>query len=178
MDQRKLENLLEAIEKSKDCELHAFIYALGIPNVGVKTAKDLVKRFKCIEGLKNATFEELVSVPDVGDIVAQDVMSFFKEEKVLETIDELLALGVKPKFEEVEVTDNPFMGKTVVATGSLQNYSRSAIKDKLESLGAKVAGSVSKKTDYVIAGEAAGSKLQKHRSLVLRYFQKRSLKKY
>lgn len=162
---KKAQNLLKAIENSKECELHAFIYALGIPNVGVKTAKDLVSRFKSIEGLKNATFEELVSVPDVGDIVAQDVMSFFKEEKVLETIDELLALGVNPKFEEVEVTENPFMGKTVVATGSLQNYSRSEIKEKLESLGAKVAGSVSKKTDYVIAGEAAGSKLTKAEEL-------------
>ncbi len=162
---KKAQNLLKAIENSKECELHAFIYALGIPNVGVKTAKDLVSRFKSIEGLKNATFEELVSVPDVGDIVAQDVMSFFKEEKVLETIDELLALGVNPKFEEVEVTENPFMGKTVVATGSLQNYSRSEIKEKLESLGAKVAGSVSKKTDYVIAGEAAGSKLTKAQEL-------------
>ena len=162
---KKAQNLLKAIENSKECELHAFIYALGIPNVGVKTAKDLVSRFKSIEGLKNATFEELVSVPDVGDIVAQDVMSFFKEEKVLETIDELLELGVNPKFEEVEVTENPFMGKTVVATGSLQNYSRSEIKEKLESLGAKVAGSVSKKTDYVIAGEAAGSKLTKAQEL-------------
>ena len=162
---KKAQNLLEAIENSKECELHAFIYALGIPNVGVKTAKDLVSRFKSIEGLKNATFEELVSVPDVGDIVAQDVMSFFKEEKVLETIDELLELGVNPKFEEVEVTENTFRGKTVVATGSLQNYSRSEIKEKLESLGAKVAGSVSKKTDYVIAGEAAGSKLTKAQEL-------------
>ena len=158
---KKAQNLLEAIEKSKECELHSFIYALGIPNVGVKTAKDLVNKFKSIEGLKNATFDELVSVPDVGDVVAQDVMSFFKEEKVLETIDELLEIGINPKFKEVEVSENPFMGKTVVATGSLKNYSRSEIKDKLESLGAKVSGSVSKKTDYVIAGEAAGSKLAK-----------------
>lgn len=162
---KKAQNLLDAIEKSKDCELYAFIYALGIPNVGVKTAKDIVNKFKSIEGLKNAKFEELVEVPDVGDVVAQDVVSFFKEEKVLETIDELLELGVNPKFEEVEVTENPFMGKTVVATGSLQNYSRSEIKAKLESLGAKVAGSVSKKTDYVIAGEAAGSKLTKAQEL-------------
>ena len=92
-------------------------------------------------------------------------MSFFKEEKVLETIEELLQLGVKPKFEEVEVSENPFMGKTVVATGSLKNYSRSEIKEKLEALGAKVAGSVSKKTDYVIAGESAGSKLKKAQEL-------------
>lgn len=162
---KKAQNLLEAIEKSKDCELYAFIYALGIPNVGVKTAKDLVSRFKSIEGLKNATFEELIGVQDVGDIVAQGVIAFFKEEKVLQTIEELLDLGVSPKFAEKEVVENPFEGKTVVATGSLKNYSRTEIKDKLESLGAKVAGSVSKKTDYVIAGEAAGSKLTKAEEL-------------
>ena len=162
---KKAQNLLEAIEKSKDCELYAFIYALGIPNVGVKTAKDLVSRFKSIEGLKKATFEELVGVQDVGDIVAQGVIAFFKEEKVLQTIEELLALGVTPKFAEKEVIENPFEGKTVVATGSLKNYSRTEIKDKLEGLGAKVAGSVSKKTDYVIAGEAAGSKLTKAEEL-------------
>lgn len=162
---KKAQNLLEAIEKSKDCELYAFIYALGIPNVGVKTAKDLVGRFKSIEGLKSATFEELVGVQDVGDIVAQGVIAFFKEDKVLQTIEELLALGVNPKFAEKEVIENHFEGKTVVATGSLKNYSRTEIKDKLESLGAKVAGSVSKKTDYVIAGEAAGSKLTKAEEL-------------
>jgi len=162
---KKAQNLLEAIEKSKDCELYSFIYALGVPNVGVKTAKDLVNRFKSIEGLKSATFEELVSVQDVGDIVAKDVMEFFNEEKVMETIQELLDLGVNPKFDEKEVVENPFEGKTVVATGSLKNYSRTEIKDKLESLGAKVAGSVSKKTDYVIAGEAAGSKLTKAEEL-------------
>jgi len=162
---KKAQNLLQSIEKSKDCELQAFIYALGIPNVGVKTAKDLVNKFKSIEGLKNATFEELVSVSDVGDIVARDVLTFFKEEKVIKTIDELLQLGVNPKFTEKEVIANPFEGKTMVATGSLQNYSRNEIKEKLESLGAKVSGSVSKKTDYVIAGEAAGSKLKKAQEL-------------
>lgn len=115
--------------------------------------------------MKNATFEELVGVQDVGDIVAQGVVAFFKEEKVLQTIEELLALGVRPKYEEKEVIASAFEGKTVVATGSLKNYSRTEIKDKLESLGAKVAGSVSKKTDYVIAGEAAGSKLTKAEEL-------------
>lgn len=162
---KKAQNLLEAIEKSKHCELHAFIYALGIPNVGVKTAKDLVNKFKSIEGLKNATFEELIGVQDIGDVVAQDVMAFFKEEKVIQTIEELLFLGVSPEFDEKEVVENPFEGKTVVATGSLKNYSRTEIKDKLESLGAKVSGSVSKKTDYVIAGESAGSKLTKAQEL-------------
>lgn len=162
---KKAQNLLDAIEKSKNCELHRFIYALGIPNVGVKTAKDLVNKFKSIEGLKNATFEDLVEVQDVGDIVAKCVMEFFKEEKVISTINELLNLGVNPIFEEKEIIESLFEGKTVVVTGTLQNYSRGSIKEKLEGFGAKVAGSVSKKTDYVIAGEEAGSKLKKAQEL-------------
>lgn len=159
--EKKAQKVLDAIEKSKDCQLNSFIYALGIPNVGVKTAKDLVAKFKSIEGLKKATFEELVSVSDVGDIVAKCVLEFFKEEKVISTIDELLMLGVKPFYEEKEIIESLFEGKTVVVTGSLKNYTRTSIKEKFESLGAKVSGSVSKKTDYVLAGEEAGSKLTK-----------------
>ncbi|GFZ32481.1 DNA ligase [Clostridium zeae] len=158
---KKAQNLLNAVEKSKDCQLHSFIYALGIPNVGVKTAKDLVKRFKNLENLEKATYEELISVSDIGGIVAKSIIDFFSQEKVIITINELLELGVKPKFEESEVKENLFEGKTVVVTGSLASYSRTEIKDKLESLGAKVSGSVSKKTDYVIVGEDAGSKYTK-----------------
>ncbi|GKU26455.1 NAD-dependent DNA ligase LigA [Clostridium folliculivorans] len=158
---KKAQNLLNAVENSKDCQLHSFIYALGIPNVGVKTAKDLVKRFKNLENLEKATYEELISVSDIGGIVAKSIIDFFSEEKVITTINELLALGVKPRFEESEVKENPFEGKTVVVTGSLASYSRTEIKEKLESLGAKVSGSVSKKTDYVIVGEDAGSKYTK-----------------
>lgn len=164
---KKAQNLLDAVGKSKSPDLYRFIYALGIPNVGVKTAKDLVNRFKSIEGLKNANFEELVDVQDVGDIVAKCVLEFFNEEKVVATIDELLELGVKPVFEEVEIIESQFSGKTVVVTGTLQKYSRNEIKAKLESLGAKVSGSVSKKTDYVVAGEEAGSKLTKAKELGL-----------
>ena len=162
---KKAQNLLDAVEKSKNPELYRFIYALGIPNVGVKTAKDLVNTFKSIEGLKNATFEELVGVQDVGDIVARCVMEFFHEEKVINTINELLSLGINPRYKEQEIQESAFSGKTVVVTGTLQNYSRGEIKAKLESLGAKVSGSVSKKTDYVIAGEEAGSKLTKAQEL-------------
>ena len=162
---KKAQNLLDAVERSKTPELYRFIYALGIPNVGVKTAKDLVNKFKSIDGLKSATFDELVSVQDVGDIVAKCVLEFFHEEKVLDTIDELLKLGVNPSFEEQVIVESSFNGKTVVVTGTLQNYSRGEIKAKLESLGAKVSGSVSKKTDYVIAGEEAGSKLKKAQDL-------------
>ncbi|MGL5085235.1 MAG: NAD-dependent DNA ligase LigA, partial [Clostridium sp.] len=163
--EKKAKNLLDAVNKSKDCELYRFIYALGIPNVGVKTAKDLVNTFKSLEGLKNAKFEELVAVPEVGDIVAKCVMEFFKEEKVINTIEELLKLGVAPRYEEKQIIASPFEGKTVVVTGTLKNYSRGEIKSKLEILGAKVSGSVSTKTDYVVAGEEAGSKLIKANEL-------------
>lgn len=162
---KKAQNLLDAIEASKDCTLEAFIYALGIQNVGVKTAKDIVNKFKSLEGLKKATFEELVSVPDVGDIVANCIVEFFHEEKVLKTIDELLEIGVNPKFEEKEIVESIFEGKTVVVTGTMEKYSRKEIKEKLETLGAKVAGSVSKKTDYVVYGKEAGSKLTKAEEL-------------
>ena len=162
---KKAQNLLDAVEKSKNCTLEAFLYSLGIPNVGVKTAKDLVKRFESLENLEKATFEELVSVQDVGDIVARSIMEFFKEERTLKVINELLELGVKPYYEKKEVLESSFMGKTVVVTGTLKKYSRTSIKEKLESLGAKVSGSVSKKTDFVIAGEAAGSKYDKAKSL-------------
>ncbi|EGT0000467.1 NAD-dependent DNA ligase LigA [Clostridium perfringens] len=162
---KKAQNLLDAIEKSKDCTLEAFLYSLGIPNVGVKTAKDLVKRFESLENLEKATFEELVSVQDVGDIVARSIIEFFKEERTLKVINELLSLGVNPHYEKKEVLESLFMRKTVVVTGTLENYSRTSIKEKLESLGAKVSGSVSKKTDFVIAGEAAGSKYDKAKSL-------------
>ena len=159
--EKKAQKLLDAVEGSKDCELSAFIYALGIPNVGVKTSKDLVNKFKSLEGLENATFEELIDVQDVGDIVAQGVVEFFNEEKVIKTIEELLNLGVKPHFEETKIIESIFKDKIVVVTGTLNNYSRTTIKEKLELLGAKVSGSVSKKTDYVLAGEEAGSKLTK-----------------
>lgn len=159
---KKAENLLNALEKSKDCELDSFIYSLGIVNVGKKTAKDLAKTFNTLENIENATFEQLVAIPDIGDVVAKNIVEFFSLEKSKETINELLQLGVKPRETEVkEVVDNAFAGKTVVVTGSLQDFSRTEIKDKLEDLGAKVSGSVSKKTDYVIVGEDAGSKYTK-----------------
>lgn len=162
---KKAQNLLDSIENSKNCTLDAFIYALGIKNVGVKTARDIVNRFKSIEGLKKATFDELVEIPDVGDIVASCIVEFFNEDKVIETINELLKIGVNPIFEEMEIIQSVFEGKTVVVTGTMDKYSRKEIKEKLETLGAKVSGSVSKKTDYVVAGKEAGSKLTKAQEL-------------
>jgi DNA ligase (NAD+) len=115
-----------------------------------------------------ASFEELVSVQDIGDIVAQSVIEFFKEDKIVNSINELLNLGVKPHYEEVKVLENEFAGKTVVVTGSLTGYSRTEIKEKLEALGAKVSGSVSKKTDYVLVGAEPGSKYDKAVELGIR----------
>lgn len=159
--QKKAQNLLDAIEKSKHCSLDAFVYALGIPNVGKKTATDLVKTFKNLADLENAVYDELIAIPDVGGIVAQSVLDFFHNEKIRESINQLLELGVSPHYEEKIVVENPFKGLTVVVTGTLQTYSRSDIKKLLEGLGAKVSGSVSKKTNYVIVGEDAGSKYDK-----------------
>lgn len=158
---KKADNLLKAIENSKNCDLSSFIYALGIPNVGKKTATDLAKKFKSLEALQKASFEELVSVQDIGDIVAESVLDFFKEEKIIKNINELLELGIKPAFEETTSINNVFNGKTIVVTGSLEGFSRTEIKEKLEALGAKVAGSVSKKTDYVLVGTEPGSKYDK-----------------
>ncbi|KOR25047.1 NAD-dependent DNA ligase LigA [Clostridium sp. L74] len=158
---KKSQNLIDAIKNSKDCDLASFIYALGIPNVGKKTANDLVAKFKTLENIENATIEELVEVPDVGEIVAKSVYDFFADEKIINNIEELLNLGVKPYYEEEIINENPFMNKTIVVTGSLNNYSREEIKDKLQSLGAKVSSSVSKNTDYVLAGEKPGSKYDK-----------------
>lgn len=159
--EKKAQNLMDAIESSKECDLPSFIYALGIPNVGKKTSTDLCKKFKNIDNLKKAKFEELVSVEDIGDIVAQSVLDFFNDETILKSIDELLSLGVTPKFKEKEIQENVFNGKTIVVTGSLGSFSRNEIKEKLQSLGAKVSGSVSKKTDYVLVGKDPGSKYEK-----------------
>lgn len=159
--EKKAQNLVNAIEKSKSCSLASFIYALGIPNVGKKTATDLSKNFKSLDNIIQSSEEELVSIQDVGEIVAKSIIEFFNEDKIINSINELLELGVKPIFEEEEVSKSLFSDKTVVVTGSLENYTRTTIKEKLQSVGAKVSGSVSKKTDYVLAGKEAGSKYDK-----------------
>lgn len=158
---KKAKNLIEAIEKSKNCDLPSFVYSLGIPNVGKKTSVDLCKKFNTLDNLKKATLEELISVEDIGDIVAESIMEFFKDDNILKNINELLNLGINPEFKQEKIEKNIFNGKTLVVTGSLQSFSRSEIKEKLQSLGAKVSSSVSKKTDYVLVGKDPGSKYEK-----------------
>lgn len=165
--ERRINNLMAAIERSKDCTLGAFIFAIGIPNVGAKTAKDLARRFGTIEALRSATVEQLTEVPDVGEIVARSIVEFFADPSIATQVDRLLAHGVKPRPEEVQ-QDSPISGKTIVVTGTLEKLDRRQAEALIESLGGKASGSVSKKTDYVLAGESAGSKLTKARELGVR----------
>lgn len=170
---KKADNLLSAIEKSKGCSLDSFIYSLGVPHVGKKTAQDLAKAFGTLEALEKAEPEALLEVPEVGGIIARSVYQFFRDDKIRQVIDHLLAAGVRPAGQEdggpgaqaLEAQANPFAGKNVVATGVLQSYSRREIEAKLKSLGATPQDSVTKTTDYVIAGEKAGSKLAKAQAL-------------
>jgi len=165
--ERKAANLIEAFEKSKSCELAKFLFALGIPNTGKTTTKMLADHFGALEPIMAAEQEELIQLPDVGGIVAESIYGFFRDPLIVDSIKRMLAAGVTPVAEErvVAPVDNFFSGKTVVITGTFTAMGRDEATKKLESLGAKVTGSVSKKTDLVIAGESAGSKLAKAQEL-------------
>jgi DNA ligase (NAD+) len=168
MGEKSAQNLLDAIENSKHPTLARFIYSLGIRNVGEATAKDLARHFGKLKNLMDADEEQLQRVRDVGPVVAQSIVAFFAEKHNVDVINALLdekCGGVRPRESEGEpVEDLPLAGKTFVLTGTL-GIPREEAKEKLEALGAKVAGSVSKKTDYVVAGVEAGSKLDKAREL-------------
>ncbi len=163
---KSISNLLEAIEKSKENSLERLIFALGIPHVGAKTAKILAGRFETMENLENASLEDLVNIPDIGEIIAQSVRNFFENDHHKAMVEELKDLGINmtylgPKVEENET----FAGKTFVLTGSLQTFTREEAKEKIESLGGKTVDSVSKKTSVVIVGDSPGSKYTKAQEL-------------
>ena len=170
MGPKSAQNVVSALEKAKETTLARFLYALGIREVGEATAANLAAHYGSVEALKAADIESLKGVQDVGDVVAKHVVNFLSEEHNQQVIDELLSPEINIHWPEVQVIvpeeiDSPFAGKTVVLTGSLSILSRDEAKDRLTALGAKVSGSVSKKTDLVIAGEAAGSKLAKAQEL-------------
>lgn len=168
MAEKSASNIVNALEASKSTTLERFIYGLGIREVGVTTAKNLVAHFGFFETIRNALLEELITVQDVGDIVAKHVVAFFQNPLNQQTIDQLIALGIHWQEQEpVESGSLPLTGKTYVVTGTLAAMSRDDAKQRLQALGAKVAGSVSKKTDALIAGEKAGSKLTKAQDLGL-----------
>lgn len=165
--EKRSQNLLDALQNSKTRPLAAFINALGIPNVGVKTAKDLAKRFGSIQALSKADAQELTAISDIGDIVAGSIAGFFADEKNAKAIEEFKAIGIDPR-EEIVSPNNAagvFAGMTIVVTGTLPTLGRKDAEALIEENGGKAAGSVSKKTSYVLAGEAAGSKLTKAQTL-------------
>lgn len=167
MGPKSAQNLIAALEKAKQTTFARFLYALGIREVGEATAANLAAHFRNLTNLRAADIEALKSVPDVGEIVAKHVLNFLGEEhnqKVIEALENVISWP-EPQQIIAEEIDSPFAGKTVVLTGSLTILSRDEAKDRLTALGAKVSGSVSKKTDLVIAGEAAGSKLVKAQEL-------------
>lgn len=164
MGDKLADNLLTAIEQSKLRELSRFIYALGIRQVGEHTAKLLAKAFGSMENLERTTAEELLSIREIGPQVASSILSFFHNQENLLVIRRLFAAGVTPTVEEKKV-GGKFTGKTFVFTGALTRFSRDEAKRMVENEGGHAAGSVSKKTDYVVAGAEAGSKLDKAREL-------------
>ena len=166
--EKKAKSLIEAIEKSKDCSLGAFLFAIGIPNIGEKTARDIARHFGTLEQVRAASLDELITIDDVGDIVANSIVSFFADEKIAQTIDRMLSLGVSPRPEGKKQEGGVFSGMTIVVTGKLEHFSRDEAEKAIEQNGGKAAGSVSKKTTMVLAGEAAGSKLDKAQSLGIR----------
>lgn len=165
---KKIANLMQAIENSKHPTLGAFLFAIGIPNVGSKTARDIAKRFGTLNAVRSATAEQLIEIPDVGAIVAQDVVDFFNDESISAQIDRLLAHGVTPKAEEVSDEPGLLTGKTIVVTGTMERMGRSNIEALIAKLGGKAASSVSKKTDFVVTGPGAGSKLTKANELSIK----------
>ena len=160
--EKSLNNLFASIESSKSNSLEKLLFALGIRYVGAKTAKILAKKYRNIDNLKVATFDELKDIPDIGDVIANSVVEYFKDEDNINTINELKQLGLNMEYLGEEVKENTFFtGKTFVLTGGLNDFTRDEAKNIIENLGGNCSGSVSKKTDVVIAGVDPGSKYTK-----------------
>ena len=159
------QNLIDSINKSKENDLYRLITALGIRHVGGKASKVLARKYKTMENLQNANFEQLSQINDIGEVMANSIIEFFMQEQTKDLIEKLKNAGVNMNCLEEESDDKRFEGKTFVLTGSLELFTRKEAEDIIEKLGGKTSSSVSKKTDYVLAGEDAGSKLTKAQSL-------------
>lgn len=166
MGEKSAQNVLNSLEKAKQTTLPRFLFALGIRDVGESTALNLANHFGTLEAIQVATFEQLQEVQDVGEVVANRIVSFWKEPHNVTVVEDLQAQGIHwQAVEKVEIADNPLKDKNVVLTGTLSQLTRDQAKALLQGLGCKVSGSVSSKTDYLIAGEKAGSKLTKAQEL-------------
>ena len=160
---KKAENLIGAIAKSKNTTADRLLFALGIDGIGKKTAKDLIKRFGTIESLVSATKEDLTAVDGIGDVLADNIVGYFKDEENLQELQDLYNAGVTVRTEEKK--EGVFSGKRIVLTGSLPTYKRGEATRMIEENGGEVAASVSKTVDMVLAGSDAGSKLEKAQKL-------------
>jgi DNA ligase (NAD+) len=177
-DKKLASNLLKAIEDSKNTTLPRLIFALGIRHVGETTAKDLAKHFGSMNALMDASVEDLLAVHDVGPVIVQSIQNFFAQSHNREVVEQLIACGINPIQESQESKRiSELFGKTVVLTGTLPSLSRDEAKLILENAGAKVSGSVSKKTDYVLAGSEAGSKLEKAQELGITILSEQDLRR-
>lgn len=166
MGEKSAQNALNSIEKAKNTTLPRFLFALGIRDVGEATALNLANHFGSLDAIRAATFEQLQEVQDVGEVVANRIVRFWQEPHNVEVVEDLIQQGVVwQNIEQVEIADNPLKDKNVVLTGTLSVLTRDQAKALLQGLGCKVSGSVSSKTDYLIAGEKAGSKLAKAQEL-------------
>ena len=165
MGARSADNLLAALENSKETTFARFIYSLGIEEVGESTAKSLADHFRELEPLRNSTIDDLQSISDIGPIVAEKIVRYLQDEDNDQLIEALVAGGIHWEVEAERELDQVLEGQTWVLTGTLSSLTRNEAKARLQSLGAKIAGSVSAKTTCVVAGDAAGSKLTKAQSL-------------
>ena len=178
MADKSAANLVAALERARSTTLERFIYALGIRHVGESTARDLARHFGKLDPIMNASEDELLQVPDVGPVVAASIARFFAESHNREGIEQLRAAGVHwPEADPVRKPAGPLAGKTFVITGTLPTLKRDDAKAIIEAAGGKVSGSVSKKTDYVVAGDDAGSKLAKARELEVSIIDEAQLQK-
>lgn len=175
--EKNTDKLLDAIEKSKENDAYKLLTGLGIPNVGKAAAKAIMKHFNTMENLQNATIDELTAVNDIGEISAECIRSFFAEEKNQKILERLRESGVNMTAAESEAVDSALSGKTIVVTGTLPTLGRKEAGELIERYGGKVSGSVSKKTDYVLAGENAGSKLTKAQELGIPVISEEELRK-
>lgn len=174
---KKTDNILKAIDKSKKVKLDAFIYALGIPNVGIKTASDLADKFKNLESIKNANFDQLLKVEDIGEITAKAIVEFFNSEHIELALSKLLSKGIEFEKIDEDISDK-LKDLVIVVTGTIDGYNRKEIEKQLKLRGATVTSSVSKNTDILLAGEKAGSKLEKAVNFGVRVYQGSELEKF
>lgn len=176
--QKKAKNLVDSIQKSKKVEFFRFIYALGILEVGIKTARDLAKEFSSLEDLVKAKKEDFDSLKDIGEVISGNITDYFADQNNIEEIRRLLKAGVEIVYpKKLSVVNSIFSGKKVVLTGTLENMSRSEATEKIISLGGEVVSSVSKNTDFVVVGEDAGSKLEKAKALGIKIISDNEFKK-